>query len=326
MDASRPLRIWVISDGRRGIENQALGLAEAIGRLRPVEIERFVLESGATFKKAPPKMQFTMRKDPAKYGLFGDMPDLAIGCGRQAIAALMAVKKKGGDKTFTTYIQDPRIEPEHFDLVIAPEHDDIRADNVVTMIGAPNRINNTELITSVLAFNDPLVSIPMPRVAMLIGGDSKTHTLSEAVHAKHLKAARDVLASGRGLLVTVSRRTPDWALRDYQDLAAGESDMWLYDGSGDNPYVAFLGGADTILVTEDSTNMLTDACTAGKSVLTLPMDGNPGKFQKLYDSLAERCNVKPYDSIFKTGEYVPLSETHRMAEIVLERMGSKLSA
>ena len=36
--APSPLRIWVVSDGRTGIENQGLGLAEAIGRRRPIEL------------------------------------------------------------------------------------------------------------------------------------------------------------------------------------------------------------------------------------------------------------------------------------------------
>ncbi|HCW49790.1 MAG TPA: nucleoside-diphosphate sugar epimerase, partial [Brevundimonas sp.] len=36
--AARPLSIWVVSDGRTGIQNQALGLAEAVARLTPADI------------------------------------------------------------------------------------------------------------------------------------------------------------------------------------------------------------------------------------------------------------------------------------------------
>src|SRR5438477_12029940 len=36
--AQPPLTIWAVSDGRTGIEAQVLGLAEAVGRLRPAEI------------------------------------------------------------------------------------------------------------------------------------------------------------------------------------------------------------------------------------------------------------------------------------------------
>ena len=46
--AARPLRIWAVSDGRAGIEAQALGLAEAIARLRPahIAIKRIGWKSG----------------------------------------------------------------------------------------------------------------------------------------------------------------------------------------------------------------------------------------------------------------------------------------
>lgn len=310
------LSCWVISDGRRGIENQALGLAEACARLRPMDISQHYLDSGAAFKAASPKMQFTMRNDPLKYDLPGTCPNLAIGCGRQAIAPLMALKKTFEGGIFTIYVQDPRVESSHFDMVIAPEHDDITGDNVIKMIGAPNRITNTELITQVLREHERLADMQMPRVAMLIGGTSKTHKLTEEMHAKHMKAAQDTLASGRSLMISMSRRTPDWAIEAYQEFAYGKDDVWLYMSGEPNPYLTFLGAADTILVTEDSTNMLTDACTSGKSVFTLPMSGNPGKFQKLYDQLEARCGVKPYDKLFKTEAYPRLDETARMAEQV----------
>ena len=140
-------------------------------------MSKHVMDAGAAFKAAPPKMQFTMRSDPVRYGLGAPYPDIAIGCGRQAIAPLMALKKEAGDNIFTVYIQDPRIEPDAFDLVIAPEHDQLEGDNVVSMIGAPNRITNTEIIGQVLNFNEKLSTLPMPRAAMLIGGPSKTHKL-----------------------------------------------------------------------------------------------------------------------------------------------------
>ena len=35
---AEPIKIWVVSDGRAGIENQALGLGESIGRRAPVHL------------------------------------------------------------------------------------------------------------------------------------------------------------------------------------------------------------------------------------------------------------------------------------------------
>ena len=319
-DMSGPaLTCWVISDGRQGIENQALGLAESISHIQPLDIFKHVMATGKAFTAASPKMQLKMRSDPAKYGLEAPYPSVAIGCGRQAIAPLLALKQKV-PSVFTIYVQDPRIAASNFDLVIAPEHDGLVGPNVISMIGSPNRINNTELIANVLAFSDSLEDLPMPRVAMLIGGDSSTHKMTKTAHVKHMKAATDVLGSGRSVMITTSRRTPDWAVTEFEKLARDNEDVWFYQGGDPNPYMAFLGSAETIMVTEDSTNMLTEACTTGKHVFTLPMEGNPGKFKTLYDELAKQCHMRPYETVFRNEPYKALNETARVAALVKDRL------
>jgi len=74
-------------------------------------------------------------------------------------------------------------------------------------------------------------------------------------------------------MITTSRRTPKSSIQDYKQFASKHENVWLYDGEGENPYYAFLGGADAILVTEESTNMLTEACATGKPVFRLSMSG-----------------------------------------------------
>lgn len=304
----------MISDGRRGIENQALGFAEALSRLRPLSLSRHRIENAGTFKAAPPRLQFALRGKPADYGLPKAMPAFAVGCGRQAIAPLLAIKA-ASPSTFTTYIQDPHIDPARFDLVIAPDHDALSGPNVETMLGAPNRITRERIITGTVAFTEKLETLPMPRIAMLIGGTSKTHTLQKSDHAVHINAARHALDKGYSVMITASRRTPDWVMADYRLLASDHNTVWLYDGTEDaNPYFAFLGGADVILATEDSTNMLTEACATGKPVFTLPMSGKAGKFEQLYSALKTRCHVTPYAGGFTAPDYMPLNETARVAQ------------
>ena len=307
-----PLTCFVISDGRRGIENQALGLAEAAGRLRSIDIITQKIENGAAFKAASPTLQFAMKSRTADYGLTGAPPDLAIGCGRQAIAPLLALKKQSPE-TFTVYVQDPRMDESRFDLVIAPEHDNITGPNVETMIGSPNRVTEAELAGQMLTFADELVALPRPRAAMLIGGTSKTHKLGKPQHESHMLAAKGLIESGYSLLITTSRRTPDSVVADYKNIASDKNNVWGHFGGEPNPYFAFLGGADIILVTEDSTNMLTEAAATGKPVFTLLMQGKPRKFQALYDSLGKRCNIHAYDGNPEAEPYEALEETQRMA-------------
>ncbi|MGB6319199.1 MAG: ELM1/GtrOC1 family putative glycosyltransferase, partial [Litorimonas sp.] len=144
------MRLVVVSDGRRGIENQALGLAEAVADLVPgestgsCEILTARLNPRPSFAALPPSLQLIARRD---YGL--PEADLVIGCGRQAVAALIALKRMRSS-AFTVFVQDPRVEPSRFDLVVAPEHDGLNGPFVETMTGSPNRVTRERIVTETL--------------------------------------------------------------------------------------------------------------------------------------------------------------------------------
>lgn len=317
------MRLLVVSDGRRGIENQALGLAEAVARLRndPTDIDVHTLGHHAAFSALPPSLQLIGRKS-------FNLPDadLVIGCGRQAIAPLIALKRSHSS-AFTCYVQDPRLDPSRFDLVVAPDHDGLSGPNVETMIGSPNRITRERIVTDLFRFAERLNTLPQPRAMIAIGGPSRTHKLSDANRQAHLDAARTLLSEGYHLVITTSRRTPDAVRSDWKALADRSDAVWLHtpDSPGDNPYFAFLGAADLILVTEESTNMLTEACTTGKPVFRLSMDGDAGKFAHLYTALETRCHVQQWDPASAVltdhpAPYDPLDETQRVAERLLNHM------
>jgi len=307
------LTCWVISDGRRGIENQALGLAEAASNIAPLDIDRHIIKNGKTFAAASPRLQFGLKSKPRDYGLPRQLPDIAIGCGRQAIAPLLALKKASAS-IFTAYVQNPKIDPASFDVVFSPSHDRISGPNVELMIGSPNRVTNALITAQTKHFNEILKSLPTPRVAMLIGGPSKSRQLGNSNQQSHLLAAQKAIDQGYSLMITTSRRTPKSSITDYKKLASKHDNIWLYDGEGENPYYAFLGGADAILVTEESTNMLTEACATGKPVFRLSMSGSSGKFSSLYEDLSIRCSVAPFKGSFLNDSYAPLLETRRAAQ------------
>lgn len=311
----------VLSDGRRGIENQALGLAERFRDICPpefaVKLQTYHVQHAAALAALPPKAQLRL----ARF----DLPrcDIAIGCGRQAIAPLLHLKKTRPDVQ-TVYVQDPRISAENFDLVIAPEHDAVTGENVISMIGSPNRITEPKIVGETLSFAQGLKALSMPRAALLIGGKSKTHHLDQDSHAAHILAAKNLLSAGKSVMITTSRRTPDFAIVEWKRFASDHDGVWLHHGASPNPYFAFLGGADLILVTEDSTNMLTEACATGKPVYRLPMAGQAGKFQTLYDELETRCGVVRYSGQSQGRSYEPLDETGRVAQIMLEKIGQRI--
>lgn len=303
VDANTGTTIWVVSDGRRGIENQALGLAEALEpRLDgPVQIERVVV-----------------RKDGFVTLPANSTPDIWIGCGRAAIP-LASRQRRIFPNCFFVYVQDPRSRHSDFDLIIAPRHDRLAGANVITMIGSPNRVTGAKLSQEQAGFTRQIEALPSPRATVLIGGDSKRFKL-DAPAADYLEARLDALhAQGLSLMITVSRRTPDLVRDRFRRHFANRDRIWYFDGEGANPYFAFLAAADWIFVTEESTNMLVEACATGAPVYVLPLSGTPGKFARLHADLEAHGAVRPYLGACDSWQYEPLQETQRVAEQLLAR-------
>ena len=81
-----PLSIQVVSDGRAGIENQALGLAEAVQRLTPATITVKRIRWRKAFDKLPSALKagwmLDPSSDPIEPGPGETWPDLWIATGR----------------------------------------------------------------------------------------------------------------------------------------------------------------------------------------------------------------------------------------------------
>ena len=58
-------------------------------------------------------------------------PTLWIAAGRRSAAFTKLVRERSEGKTFTVQILDPRIDPRHWDAVLAPAHDGLEGPNVL---------------------------------------------------------------------------------------------------------------------------------------------------------------------------------------------------
>ncbi len=152
-----------------------------------------------------------------------------------------------------------------------------------------------------------------PNVFPIVGAPNR-------VMAAEVAAA--VQAIGGSLLVSFTRRTPEPARRILTEGLAGVPG-WIWDGQGDNPYAAFLAAADIILVTEDSTNLATDAATTGKPIHVLAMAGGGRKFDRFHQDLRRRGIARPFTGSLATWSYPPLDETNRAATEVLRRFDER---
>jgi mitochondrial fission protein ELM1 len=318
-----PLRLRVVTDGRAGIENQALGLAEAISRLTPAAIEIVRVTWKGAFDFLPARWKTPAMLAEGEAALAPGC-DIWIGCGRASLPLALAARRRT-PAPFVVQVQDPRLPPRLFDLVIAPAHDRLEGDNVFEILGAPHRVTAERLAADAPAFADRIGALPQPRVAAMIGGRSKAFDLT-AAHAAGLgrEIAAAVAAAGGSLLITFSRRTPEPAQAALR-AALAETPGWIWDGQGANPLFAFLETADHILVTEDSANMATEAASTGKPVHILPMVARrpSPKFARLRDALEAAGAARPFDPALPVWTYAPLDETRRAAAAVLEAFAAR---
>lgn len=309
---------WVLTDGKPGMENQCLGLAEALG-LNP-DVKR--VAPRFPWRVLPPHLWFGALHAPGPDGdvLSPPWPDLLIATGRQTVALSIAIKRLAGNRVFTVQIQNPVISAARFDLVATPRHDRLTGENVIVTEGALHRITPDRLAAEAGKFRDRLAGLPNPRVAVLIGGSNGQYRMTR----KSAEALADRVAGlannqGAGLMVTTSRRTGaenEAILRDR--LAGLSADIW--DGAGDNPYFGYLGLADAIVVTGDSVSMVSEACATGKPVYVFDLEGGSEKFRRFHENLRARGFTRPFTGSLENWNYTPLRDTESVADEIRRRI------
>jgi mitochondrial fission protein ELM1 len=320
--AERPLEIWAVSDGRIGMVNQALGLAEAIARLAPARIvtKRVVWRQG--YDRLPGLLKWNVRQglSPEADRFEAPWPDLMIAVGRQTVAMSRAVRRWSKGRTFVVQVQNPRWPSRAFDAVIPPRHDKLAGRNVIPVTGSVHRVTPERTAADYAQFREALEPLPHPRVAVLVGGTSKGFDLSEE-RATQLAAqiALAVETEGGSVLLTFSRRTPEPA-RDAMTAKLKRLPGLIWDDQPPNPYFAFLEAADYILVTEDSTNMATEAVSTGKPVFVMKMDGSSDKFRRFHQELEALDAARPWGGTLFKWDYEPLRDTEKAAAAVLRMM------
>ena len=312
---------WVITDGKPGMENQCLGLAEALG-VQPV-VKRISLRP--PWRQLSPYLRAFLRFAPAAdcAPIDPPWPDLVIASGRQSVPIGLRIRRTSRSRSFLVQIQDPVIDPRHFDMVIAPRHDRVRGDNVFLATGSMHRVTGRQISEAADRHRERLAHLPEPRVAVLIGGDNAVYRLTPAL----MRRLSDQLAAlardqGVGLMVTPSRRTGaanEAMLR--ARLAGLPAEIW--DGTGENPYFAYLGLADAVIATGDSVNMVSEAASTGKPVHIVDLEGGSAKFAAFHESMRAAGITRPFGGALEHWDYAPPDDTARAAEEIRRRMAAR---
>lgn len=309
---------WILTDGKIGMVNQCRGLARALG----LSAEIKTVDLCRPWKWLPPVLNpptfGTVTPDSSPLG--PPWPDLLIATGRRSVAPARAIRKSSGGQTFCVQIQDPGISPSAFDLVVAPAHDRLSGDNVVTTLGAMHGIDAAALDEAHSAFASRVAALPRPLAAVLLGGDNAVYRMTERIGevlASQLGGlARD---QGWGLAITPSRRTPPHALAAIRkELRGLNVDIW--DEKDPNPYLGFLAHADAIIVTGDSVNMVSEAAATGKPIHVVNLEGGSDKFRRFHEAMTLRGVTRPFAGTLHSWDYDPPDDMARVVEEIMRRM------
>lgn len=315
------LTCWVVTDGKAGMETQCVGLAEALGS--QAEIKRVQIARPWRWLPAGLIRDSLGTLGPKGHRLAPPWPDLWIASGRQTVPLSRDIRTLSGRKTLTVQLQNPAIDPAAFDLVVVPDHDRLRAPNVLTTRGALGRVTPQRLAEAAAVFAPLYADLPAKRVAVLIGGDNKVFRLDAGTMTRLTeRLARLAREEGCGLMVTTSRRTGE---RNEAILRRGLAGLpaHIWSGGDANPYFGILGLADHIIATGDSVNMVSEAAGTGKPVHVVQLKGDSAKFTRFHEAMQQAGITRPFTGALEDWTYTPLAETQRIAREISRRLRTR---
>ncbi len=296
--------IWALTDGRPGNDNQTLAVAEKLGAFEVKRIEFSFLAKLHNFLLGRTFIGVKNKPQPP-------YPDIVISAGRKLSRIARTIKKRSNAKI--VQLMWPGFGHQDFDLIFTPKHDNLPPKpNLIEIIGSPNRVTPNLLEEHAAKWRGKIPFTGKPVVSVLVGNV----TNDEAD-----KLIR-ILSQIKGyLLISTSRRTSAYLTNALRELK-NEKYFFEWKAGAENPYFAFLGLADFIIVTGDSQSMCAESVTTGKPAYIFNCEGPPrhtdftnyliesGKARALID-----CNLKNY-------EYQPLDMLNFATNTIREKLES----
>jgi mitochondrial fission protein ELM1 len=238
-------RVWVLSAGKPGDDAQAILLADAVGW--PTVVKRLGVDA-----LAPP------------------WPAVVIASGRATETAARRIAATAAGTVRVVQVGRPHGPLARLDLVVVPPQYVVPDHPRVVRLALPlQRVSPAALAAAATAWQPPPgAPLPRPWIGALVGGSGRPYVL-DAAAARDLgtRLSAAARAAGGSLLVTTSRRTGAAGAGALAAAITAPAVVHRWDGGAPtNPYLAFLGVADRLVVTADSPSMLADAVSTGKPV------------------------------------------------------------
>ncbi|MDC3207729.1 mitochondrial fission ELM1 family protein [Candidatus Pelagibacter sp.] len=305
----------LLTQGMHGMISQVEGLAKALD----IDFTHHTVEPNNFWKMVPPKFTPISQIVYKKIDL-NDF-DIIISCGRKSVIPSIHQKSISKKKVFNIHIQDPKVNYNHFDFIVAPEHDSIKGKNVINTKGAIHYLTNEEIIRNKDYLNSFIIKDQRKICSLILGGPTKYYEYSLKNMENIFCILNDLLKKKDLQLVVIpSMRTPKNSI-DYAKEYFGKNHT-IVDNVDKKAYLSALSISKNIVVTCDSSSMISEASLTGKPIYVANISPrkNDKRFKKFRNLFRELNIIRNLGEEEENWNYQKLDETNRVARIIKQKI------
>ena len=308
------LKGLLLTEGMHGMISQVEGLAKALD----IDFTHHKVELNKFWKLIPPK--FTPVSNFTFNSITTNDFDIIISCGRKSVIPSIYLKKNSKKKVHNIHIQDPKVSLNNFDFIIAPEHDGLTGDNVILSKGSIHYLTKEE-ITNNHEYLSEKLNKEKEYLSLILGGPNKYYDYNEKNLIKIFDKIKSILESNNlQAIIVPSMRTPEKII-DFTQKYLGENNLVIKDVDK-KAYLSSLSLAKYIVVTCDSTSMISEAALTGKPIYIaeIPAKSNDYRFRKFRDLFHKLKIIKNLNEKVEIWNYEILDETNRIAKEIKKKI------
>ena len=303
------LKALLLTEGMHGMISQVEGMAKALNAEYSHKIVRLSFPWNLVQPKFTPISHIVL-KDKI-YITDNEIPDLIISCGRKSVIPSILLKRKNL-KIFTIHIQDPKVSLKNFDAIVSPDHDNLKGDNIYTSKGAIHYITELEISKARQYLSDKIKGEKI--VSLILGGPNKYYSFNSDQITNIFNQIKSIFVSdGYKVIIIPSMRTP----KETIDLAIKEmgSCGHVVDNVDKQAYLSAYALANYVIVTCDSTSMISEAATSGKPVFVAHMKAkrNNYRFKRFFELFKQLGITRDLGEKVETWTYNKHNEAQRIA-------------
>jgi mitochondrial fission protein ELM1 len=302
----------LLTEGMHGMISQVEGLAKALD----LKFIHEKIELNSFWKLIPPSLT------PVKNFVFKNNIDkdfnIVISCGRKSVIPSIYLKQKYKNKIMNIHIQDPKVSLNNFDLIVAPEHDGLEGKNVLKSKGAIHYLRDNELEKNKDYLKSKINKEKL--VTLIVGGPNKYYDFNDKIVEKIFsKIKSNFINNGYQLIFIPSMRTPQNIIDKAKNFF--DENQIIVTDIDKQAYLSSLKLADYIVVTCDSTSMISEAAITKKPIYVaqMPSIKKNYRFVKFFELFKSLNIIKDLENSVEKWSYEKLNETDKISSYIKEQ-------